>query len=113
MPADQPSHVVTLRVERRHAPFLREVFETDRAGRLDDLAHRRDRLRDPDDTQARAETSKRIVAGIDRGEIVADPEVSALLVEVAEAGDKENEYERVLGEHEAFGHLLRQLARQR
>jgi hypothetical protein len=103
----------TLRVEPRHGPFLREFFEIYRGGRLDDLAQ-------PYGTDAAtlariravADTCGRIIEGIDRGEIVADPETRAVLFDVAAANDAgDNDYERVVAEHEAFEHLLRQIRR--
>jgi hypothetical protein len=103
----------TLRVEPPHAPFLRDFFEVYRGGRLGDLA-------EPYGTDAAtlerirslADTCGRIIEGIDRGEIVADEEIRAVLVDVAAANDAgDNDYERVVAEHEAFEHLLRQIRR--
>jgi len=105
MSSDEPIRDVTLRVEPRHTPFLRRYFVTHRSGCLEDLA----KHRDPERIRAGADTAGRVIAGLDRGEIVADPEVSELLAELAEANDEANEYGRACGEHEAFGHLLRQL----
>lgn len=100
---------VTLRVEDRHAPLLREYFVTARVGRIADLAEYPDQLRDPERTRAEAETYGRLIEGVDRRTIVADEEVRAALVESAAASDEANEYARVLREHAAFEHLLRQL----
>jgi hypothetical protein len=100
----------TLRVEPRHAPFLREFFEIHRGGRVGDLAQP---FGSDAATLARiravADTCGRIIDGIDRGEIEADAEVAAELRSVAQANDEGNGYERAVVEHEAFAHLLRQL----
>lgn len=117
MPADEPirgnardAPPVTLRVDPRHAPFLRRLFEDYRKDQLDDLAEYPHTLRDRDATRALADTYGRIVEGVDRGAIAADAEIRAVLGDVAAATDAgDNDYERVVAEHEAFAHLLRQL----
>lgn len=103
-------HPATLRVEDRHAPFLRDTFEIIRDGRLGDLAQPFDSSSETlERIRAYADTCGRIIDGIDRGEISANPEVRAALVEEAVVNDEANEYERAVREHEAFAHLLRQL----
>jgi hypothetical protein len=102
---------VTVAVRPEHAAFLREYFEDHRAGRLGDLA--RPFGTDPatlDRIRALADTCGRIIDGIDRGAIALDPDVAAVLFEEAAACDRANDYERAAADHEAFAHLLRQLA---
>jgi hypothetical protein len=115
MPADEPirgdggdASPATLRVDPRHAPFLRQLFADFRKDQLGDLARFADKLRDPEATRALADTCGRIVDGIDRGAIAADGEVRAVLVDVAAATDEGSGYEVAVAEHEAFAHLLAQ-----
>jgi hypothetical protein len=100
----------TLRLEQHHAPFLRRRFELVRTAQV---AHPGKLIATDDAPAANARTYAnacgRIVEGIDRGEIVVDAEVRAVLLDEAAATDERNEHERVVGEHEAFAHLLRQL----
>jgi hypothetical protein len=100
----------TLRVEARHASFLRGRFESVRTGRLADA---RNPIGADDAPVARARafanTCGRIIEGLDRCEIVPHPDVRAALLEAAAVTDEGNRYKRVVGEHEAFAHLLRQL----
>lgn len=51
----------------------------------------------------------RLIAGVDAGRIVPDAEVRRLVAELAEANDREEEYERVVIEHDALAALREQI----
>jgi hypothetical protein len=51
----------------------------------------------------------RLIAGVDAGTIVPDAETRRLVRELAEASDREEEYERVVFEHDALAALREQI----
>jgi hypothetical protein len=55
----------------------------------------------------------RIIAGIEDGEIVPDADARRLVRELAEATDREEEYERVVAEHAALLALREQIGARR
>lgn len=59
--------------------------------------------------RASAAAYGRLLAGLEAGAIVPDPEVRCLVGEWAEANDREEQYDRVVFEHEALHGLRSQL----
>lgn len=53
------------------------------------------------------------IAGLDAGEIVPDDRARRLVRELAAASDREEEYERVVFEHEALAALREQIGAER
>jgi len=92
---------VALDLTEEQRRYLRRTFVYCKAGREDDLQTH------PDDPSAGrwravADAYQRLIAGIDAGEIVPDAEVRRLVFELAEASDREEEYKRVVFEHDAL-----------
>lgn len=99
---------VALSLTDRQRRYLRRALCDCMAGREDD------RRTDPDHPNAerwRSEAAayRRLIVGLDAGEIVPDEEVRRLAAELAEASDHEEEYERVVFEHDALAALREQL----
>ena len=88
--------------------FLRCALTDCKSGREDDL---KTRPMAPNAARWRAEieTYARIVAGLDSGTLVPDAEIRRLVRELAEANDREEEYERIVFEHDALAALLAKL----
>lgn len=103
---------VVLRLTDPQRQFLRRVITDCMAGRQDDLQSHPD---DPcaDRWHAEAETYGRIIAGIDSRSMVADAGARRLVGELAEANDREEEYERIVFEHDALAALRMQLGTER
>lgn len=99
---------VALSLTDRQRRYLRRALCDCKAGREDD------RRTDPDHPNAdrwRSEVAayERLIAGLDAREIVPDEEVRRLAAELAEASDHEEEYERVVFEHDAHTALREQI----
>ena len=99
---------IALELSDRQRQFLRRALTDCKAGREDDL---QTQPLAPNAARWRAEveTYARIVAGLDSGTLVSDAEIRRLVRELAEANDREKEYERIVFEHEALNALLAQL----
>lgn len=99
---------VVLALTDRQRQYLRRAIADCKAGREDDL---RDHPDDPNAGRWRTDAAaySRLIDGIDQGEIVADAEVRRLAAELAEASDHEEEYERVVFEHDALASLREQI----
>ncbi len=102
-------HTVALHLDPVHVAVLREAFGSCLEGLRGDLQSP-ERLGDPERSRREADAYERLLAGLERGEIVAADEVARRVVQaLAAASDEANEYERVVAEHDALHGLLRRL----
>lgn len=92
-----------------HADFLRETFEGARAGVCAELREYPDQVSDPELLRREAAAYSRLLAAIEKRAIVPDAEVREVVADLARAVDRENEYARVVAEHDALHGLLAQL----
>lgn len=99
---------VALNLSDRQRQFLRRAVADCKAGREDDL---QTQPQHPNAARWRAEGDAyaRIIVGLEAGAIVPDGEVRGLLRELAEANDREEEYERVVFEHDALVAMREQI----
>jgi hypothetical protein len=103
---------VALDLSEEQRRFLRGALADCRAGREDDLRTH------PDHPNAccwrsNAAAYGRLISGVDAGTIAPDAEVRRLVHELAEASDREEEYERVVFEHDALAALREQIGARR
>jgi hypothetical protein len=99
---------VALSLTDRQRRFLRGALSDCRAGREDDLQTHPDHP-NAGGWRADADAYGRLIAGVDAGEVVADDRLRQLVRELAEASDREEEYERVIFEHDALAALREQI----
>jgi hypothetical protein len=99
---------IALDLTNEQRRFLRGALADCRAGREDDLQTHPDH---PNACRWRANAAAygRLIAGVDAGRIAPDAEVRRLVRELAEASDREEEYERVVFEHDALAALRKQI----
>jgi hypothetical protein len=100
--------IVALELTDKQRRFLRSTLGNCQVGREDDLRTH------PDHSRARrwradAAAYGRLIVGLDAGEIVPDDRARRLVCELAEASDREEEYERVVFEHDALAVLCAQI----
>jgi hypothetical protein len=100
---------VTLTLPADQARFLRSVFQMARGGIEDELEKYPDRLREPARLRREEAAYGRLLAALDELVIVPDGDVRAVLDDLAKIIDRENEYGRVVSEHEALHGLLGQI----
>jgi hypothetical protein len=101
---------VPLSIPAGNEAFLRWVIGAARDGIREDLEQHGDRLRaSRSELLLEESTYAALLGGLDLRRIVADDEILAALRRLAESVDRENEYERVVFEHEAVAGLLGQL----
>ncbi len=102
------SEIVALDLTDEQQRFLRSTLAYCRAGREDDLRTHPDH---PNACRWRANAAAygRLITGVDAGRIAPDTEVRRLVRELAEASDREEEYERVVFEHDALAALREQI----
>jgi len=89
--------------------FLRGIFKAARSGVREELATYPEQLRDPSRLHREEAVYGRLLTALDELVIVPDRDVRDLLRHLAEVIDQDNEYERVVSEHEALHGLLGQL----
>jgi hypothetical protein len=105
------SCVVSLTIPAENEAFLRRVIAAARDGLGEDLDEHADRLRNPVTDLLREEMALLSLLGaLDEGEIVPGPQLRETLARLAESVDRENEYERVVAEHDALAQLRAQVA---
>lgn len=92
-------------IDPAYTDFLRQQFEIARDGRVEDLAQHSSTLSDPERDRADAERFGRWLEELDHGCLTASPEQ---LAEFLDYIDDTNDFERIVAEHEAFAHLIRQ-----
>jgi len=100
---------VGLTIPAEHRKFLRALFEIARNGIREELAQYPKQLREPRRLHREEAVYEKLLAALDSGSIVPDRDVRDVLRDLAEIYDRENEYERVVSEHEALHGLLGQL----
>jgi hypothetical protein len=103
-------NAVALTISTEHRKFLLRLFETARDGIQEDLAEYPQQLREPTRLRREEAVYEKLLAALDSGSIVPDRDVRDVLGDLAQIYDRENEYERVISEHEALHGFLEQLA---
>ena len=99
---------VALSLTDRQRHYLRRALADCKAGREDDLLTHPDHP-NADRWRADADAYRRLIAGVDAREVVPDDRLRRLVRELAEASDREEEYERVVFEHYALSALRVQI----
>ncbi len=100
---------VALKLPADHIRFLRDTFESARAGVRDELRDFPDDLKDPDRLCREDAAYGRLLAALDELVIVPDQDVRDLVGDLAHIIDRGNEYSRVVAEHDALHGLHAQL----
>ena len=100
---------VAIKLTVNRVRFLRGVFDQARDGVRDDLANYPDGLKDPEHLRREDAAYGRLLTALDELVIVPDPEVLAILADLATMIDASNQYRRVVREHETMQSLLDQL----
>jgi hypothetical protein len=93
-----------------HRKFLCDLFEIARAGIREELAQYPKQLREPRRLHREEAVYEKLLEALNSGSIGPDRDVRDVLRDLAEIYDRENEYERVIAEHEALHGLLGQLS---
>ncbi len=101
---------VALAIPAAHRKFLRDLFEIARNGIREELTQYPTQLKEPRRLHREEAVYDKLLAALDNESIVADRDVRDVVRDLAEIYDRENEYERVVSEHEALHGLLDQLA---
>ena len=103
-------NAVALAIPAGNEAFLRRVINAARDGLRDELEQFGDRLDEPRTTLLLEEAAYcGLLNALDRERVVPDDELRAAVVQLAASVDRENEYERVVFEHDALQDLLSQL----
>ena len=104
-----PGSAVALKLPADHLRFLRDTFQSARAGVRDELRDYPDDLKDPDNLRREDASYGRLLAALDALVIVPDQDVRDLVGDLAHILDRGNEYSRVVAEHKALHGLHAQL----
>ena len=102
---------VQLDVPRRDRRFLEEVLTMARDGVRDELREHGEQVREPRRLRREAAAYERLLGAVEDRRAIPDPELCAVLEELAEIVDEGNEYGRVVAEHKAMRGLLASLNR--
>jgi hypothetical protein len=103
-------YAVALEIPPGNLPFLRRVIGAAQRGLRDDLDRHGDQLQQPRGKLLLEDAAyATLLVALDRRWIVPDDELRAVLSRLAESVDHDNEYARVLAEHDALRGLLAQL----
>jgi hypothetical protein len=102
---------VLLELPRRDRKFLEEVLTMARDGVRDELCEHGERLREPRRLRREAAAYERLLEAVEAQRVHPDPELRAVLDELAGIVDEGNEYARVVAEHRAMRGLLASLER--
>jgi hypothetical protein len=100
---------VALTISTKHRKFLRDLFEIARNGIREELAQYPKQLKEPQRLHREEAVYERLLAALNSGSIIPDHDLRDVLRDLAEIYDRENEYARVVAEHEALHGLLDQL----
>jgi len=101
---------VALQIAAGNEAFLRRVIGAARDGIREELDRFGGQLQAPRSELLLEETAyAALLGGLDLGRVVPDPEICEALRRLAEAVDRDNEYDRVCFEHRALADLLAQL----
>jgi hypothetical protein len=114
MSCDNPTadgDAVVLTIPAKHRKFLHDLFEIARSGIREELAQYPKQLKEPRRLHREEAVYKKLIAALDSNSIVPDRDVRDVLRDLAGIYDRENEYERVIAEHEALHGLLGQLTK--
>ena len=113
MPCPNPtggSHAVALAIPAGNLPFLRRTINAARDGLRDDLERFADQLQQPRSSLLLEDAAyATLLTALTGRWIVPDDELRSALARLAESVDHDNEYSRVVFEHDALHNLLRQL----
>jgi hypothetical protein len=82
-----------------------------RDGIREELTKHRERLREPERLCREERAYGRLLAALGGEPLIPDPEMAAILGELAASIDAANEYGRVVAEHDALHALLAQVGR--
>lgn len=101
---------ITLSVQPSDEPFVRRVISAASSGLGEELARFGGKLKAPaDQLREEARAYRTLLDGIDGAAICPDRTMCEAVSGLAEAVDRENQYGRVVAEHEAMQGLLGQL----
>lgn len=100
---------VALTIPPADRKFLGRVFEMARDGVRDELAQYPDQLREPSRLRRKEDVYGRLLAALDERAVVPDRDARTVLGDLASIIDADNEYGRVVAEHEALHGLLGQI----
>lgn len=100
---------VALAIPAKHHKFLRSVFQMARDSIRGELKDYPDKLREPARLRREEVVYGRLLTALDELMIVPDGDVRIVVRDLAQIIDQDNEYERVIAEHEALHGLLDQL----
>jgi hypothetical protein len=103
---DRPS--VAIDLPDSQLAKLREIFSFCLGGVEEDLKAP-GRLSELEKARRDADAYQHLLAALDGGRLVPEPDVARAVREVAASVDLNNEYERVLAEHDALHGLLAQI----
>jgi hypothetical protein len=99
--------VVPIALPAAQTTILRDELLGWLAGIEHDLARFPDRLRDPEASVRDADSFRRLLVALDRGEIrLPDQEASSAMERAAEGYDEGNDYARICAVHDAHRALL-------
>jgi hypothetical protein len=104
---------VALTVSSDDRDFLRRVFRMALDGIRDELDNYPGDLREPTRLHREESIYQALLAGLDGKKVVPDHYMRDLLRDLTEMNDRENEYARVVAEHEALLGLRGQLGEER
>jgi hypothetical protein len=102
---------VQLEVSGQDRKFLKEVLSMARDGVREELCEHGERLREPRRLRREASAYERLLEAVEEQRVLPDPELYAVLDELAGIVDEGNEYARVVAEHKAMRSLLAALNR--
>jgi len=97
---------VALHLPADQVGFLRGTFVDAREGVQDELRHHPGEVKDPAHLYREEAAYGRLLTALDECVIVPDPDVRAVVRDLAGVIDQDNEHCRVVFEHDAFHGLL-------
>jgi len=100
---------VALTIPSKDREFLRRVFTMALDGIRDELDNYPDDLREPTHLHREEGIYERLLSGLAGESIVPDHYMRQMLRDLTEMNDRENEYARVVAEHEALLSLRKRL----
>jgi hypothetical protein len=108
MPSTGDGAAVVLQIPPGNLPFLRFIFTAGRDGAREDLDRFGTQLPRPERRLREEATYGRLLDAIEGMRFRPDAELVEFLAGLAEAIDRDNEYSRVTGEHDAINGVLTQ-----
>jgi hypothetical protein len=100
---------VALTIPTEHRKFLRSVFEMARDGIRQERDEFPATLREPARLKREEAVYDKLLAALDGEQLVIGADVGDVLADLAGMIDRENEYRRVIAEHEALLGLREQI----